>query len=621
MAPLTTAQKNKRKRERKKRERAEEKQRLLDQEQAAAKKAKTLGSGVGEDVEIEYVAEPLSFPSSAGALDGDNANDGGVKQEDNNNGTAAENGGDNAAANGGGGAAGAAGDDDLQAVMRRFQDRAAVVYVTDEEPNGDSNKINNDLKPAADGDGDMLLEDEDGENLSKRKLKDMLRPSVAQLKQRAKHPELVEAHDVTAPDPDFLIYLKGAAGTVPVPRHWGRKRKYLQGKRGIEKPPFGLPEFIVKTGICDVRDATQEDEAKMSAKQKNRMRVSGRGGGVDVDYRTLYEAFFRHQTKPERMTQFGDLYYEGKEYETTKSSKFRPGYMSERLREALGMANEYSPPPWLINMQRYGPPPSYPNARLPGLNAPLPTGASYGYHVGGWGKPPVDAFGRPLYGGDPFGQPEVLNKDNVDEGAEDLYGLSSAGLASAGGMITSDGKAIGKKLWGALPSAFGDGEDGDEDDEEEESSSEEESSEEEMEESEEEEGEMTAPPAPGGEGAVPARAPGMDSVLPDGVDSVVPSSAIDLRKPGDETPMVGEGPPKQLYTVLQQTTADKDAQATSVFASDHAYVLPGAGPGSGVPEGAASVLSKSVADGGKRANRLKKDEEDEADELGKKFKF
>lgn len=328
---------------------------------------------------------------------------------------------------------------------------------------------------------------------------------------------------------------------------------------------------------------------------------------------TTKQAFFQHQTKPEKMTQFGDLYYEGKEYETIKSSQFRPGYLSERLREALGMPNEASPPPWLINMQRYGPPPSYPNARIPGLNAPLPQGSSYGYHVGGWGKPPVDAFGRPLYGGDPFGTPEVKNEGIEDEN-EDLYGLSSGGLAAAGGMITSDGKALGKKSWGDLPSAFG----GEDDEEEEESSSEEESSDEEMEESEEE-GEMAPPPPVAGvEDA--SRAPGMDSVLPDGVDSVVPSSAIDLRKPGDETPMVGEAP-KQLYTVLQQTAADKDAQQTSVFASDHAYVLPGAGPGSGMPEGAASVLSKSVAGSGAGAKRKAKDDEDEAEELGKKFKF
>ena len=30
------------------------------------------------------------------------------------------------------------------------------------------------------------------------------------------------------------------------------------------------------------------------------------------------------------------------------------------------------PPPWLIAMQRYGPPPTYPNLKIPGLNAPIP---------------------------------------------------------------------------------------------------------------------------------------------------------------------------------------------------------------------------------------------------------
>lgn len=30
------------------------------------------------------------------------------------------------------------------------------------------------------------------------------------------------------------------------------------------------------------------------------------------------------------------------------------------------------PPPWLIAMQRYGPPPSYPNLKIPGLNSPIP---------------------------------------------------------------------------------------------------------------------------------------------------------------------------------------------------------------------------------------------------------
>ena len=71
---------------------------------------------------------------------------------------------------------------------------------------------------------------------------------------------------------------------------------------------------------------------------------------------------------------------------------------------SLILTNLYAlvPPPWLIAMQRYGPPPSYPNLKIPGLNAPIPEGCSFGYHAGGWGKPPVDETGKPLYG-DVFG--------------------------------------------------------------------------------------------------------------------------------------------------------------------------------------------------------------------------
>lgn len=99
-----------------------------------------------------------------------------------------------------------------------------------------------------------------------------------------------------------------------------------------------------------------------------------------------------------------------------KLREMKPGMLSHELKEALGMP-EGAPPPWLINMQvitvrcaffinpvivlvstlnlfnfpqRYGPPPSYPHLKIPGLNAPIPAGASFGYHPGGWGKPPVD---------------------------------------------------------------------------------------------------------------------------------------------------------------------------------------------------------------------------------------
>jgi hypothetical protein len=154
MSKLTTAQKNKRKRERKKRERAER----LEQEKAAAQKAKSEvlkdaseTNNFDVDVEIEYVAEPL-FPAANGDVNGDTN-------------MAAPADGD-AAAN----AAAEEDGQDLQAVMRRFQDRASVTYVvTDEETNneGGDNKGSNEVNDA----DDEALEDENGEMLSKRKLK------------------------------------------------------------------------------------------------------------------------------------------------------------------------------------------------------------------------------------------------------------------------------------------------------------------------------------------------------------------------------------------------------------------------------------------------------------------
>lgn len=65
-------------------------------------------------------------------------------------------------------------------------------------------------------------------------------------------------------------------------------------------------------------------------------------------------------------------YYEGKEFETSLKEK-RPGDLSPELVEALSIP-PLAPPPWLISMQRFGPPPSYPTLRIPGLNAPIPEG-------------------------------------------------------------------------------------------------------------------------------------------------------------------------------------------------------------------------------------------------------
>ena len=103
-----------------------------------------------------------------------------------------------------------------------------------------------------------------------------------------------------------LVHLKSYRNTVPVPLHWSAKRKYLQGKRGIEKPPFELPEYIRDTGITQMRQAIAEKEENMSMKQKMRAKMQPKMGKLEIDYQKLHDAFFRFQTKP-HLTVHGEL--------------------------------------------------------------------------------------------------------------------------------------------------------------------------------------------------------------------------------------------------------------------------------------------------------------------------
>jgi Domain of unknown function (DUF382) len=77
---------------------------------------------------------------------------------------------------------------------------------------------------------------------------------------------------------------------VPVPRHWSQKRKYLQGKRGIEKPAFQLPDFIEATGISEMRRAYAEKEDAKRLKQKQRDKTRPGMGKLDIDYQARWAA-------------------------------------------------------------------------------------------------------------------------------------------------------------------------------------------------------------------------------------------------------------------------------------------------------------------------------------------
>ncbi|KAJ6107926.1 hypothetical protein N7523_009249 [Penicillium sp. IBT 18751x] len=383
-------------------------------------------------------------------------------------------------------------------------------------------------KPEIYFDDEDEIPDEEQESepkISKKKRKELNKLSVAELKAMVRKPEIVEWTDTSASDPRLLIHIKAHRNVVPVPSHWSLKREYLSSKRGVEKAPFALPKFIQETGIAEMRDAALDKQEQSSLKQKQRERVQPKMGRLDIDYQKLYEAFFRFQTKPE-LTRYGEIYYEGKEYETNLKH-LRPGDLSDELKEALNMPPG-APPPWLINQQRYGPPPSYPALKIPGLNAPPPPGAMWGYHPGGYGKPPVDEHNRPLYGGDIFGvlQPQ----QNVQQG-----------------------EPVEKDLWGELQASEESEEESEEEDEEEDENADEEDNE-------------TGTQSPSG------------LETPSGVASAIPSEPVgtenisgefDVRKHHRGTETEESAHPRSAYQVIPE----RQTSVQGFFGGDRAYDL------------------------------------------------
>lgn len=390
-----------------------------------------------------------------------------------------------------------------------------------------------------DQDDDIPSEDEMNgqQKLSKKKRKKLNKLSIAELKALVRNPEVVEWQDPSSSDPRLLVQIKAQRNVVPVPGHWSLKREYLSSKRGIEKPPFKLPKFIADTGITEMRDAVLEKQAEQTLKQKQRERVAPKMGKLDIDYQKLYDAFFRFQTKPD-LTRFGDLYHEGKEWEADYRY-FKPGEISDSLREALGMQPGF-PPPWLLQQQRIGPPPSYPLLKIPGLNAPLPPGASWGFGPGQWGKPPVDEYNRPIYGGD-------------------IFGVIAGNPAAQAQMqaVQPQAEPIDRTLWGELkPPEESEGEESEEEDEEEE---------------EDEDDVPGGLQTPGGLETPGGFTSSMPTDYPheSGVESSI-AGEFDLRKQrrGYETEESTAGP-RSAYQVIPE----RQARAEGFFGSDRVYDL------------------------------------------------
>ncbi|KAA0186151.1 Splicing factor 3B subunit 2 [Fasciolopsis buskii] len=222
-------------------------------------------------------------------------------------------------------------------------------------------------------------------------------------------------------------------------------------------------------------------------------------------------------------------------------------------------------------MQRYGPPPSYPNLKIPGLNAPIPDGCAFGYHPGGWGKPPVDELGRPLYG-DVFGNGG--NMAGIPPPPPPPVPLDEADEQIANGTVT---------FWGELES-------------DEESEGEDEGQD--MDTDEESEGEaVSAPLAEGEAQKVLATLPGAHRtdldlgglvtpagglITPSGISSVgagleTPQSTIELRKKTIEEAMEDSTglvtPSAQLYRVLPER--ETGLQQAALMGSNKLYDVSG----------------------------------------------
>jgi len=85
---------------------------------------------------------------------------------------------------------------------------------------------------------------------------------------------------------------------------------------------------------------------------------------------------------------------------------------------------------------------------VPGVNAPIPHGSSYGYQLGGWGKPPVDPSSQPVYG-NPFDAPNVA--DSIESAPEaGLYGSGSdvSSLQISNAAANAGLGVVSRALWG-----------------------------------------------------------------------------------------------------------------------------------------------------------------------------
>lgn len=260
--------------------------------------------------------------------------------------------------------------------------------------------------------------------LSKSRKRKLNSVPMAELKASTSKPQLVEWFDSDAPDPYLVVLLRTRLNCVDVPSHWQQKKDYLSAKRGASKPPYTLPKFIQDTGIAEMRNHDPE-----SLKKLQRDRVQPKMNKLDIDYQRLYDAFFKHQTKP-RLLAFGELYSEGREktdQHRQAVAELKPGRISKELRTAVGMSdNETEVPPWITLMKEFGKPPSYKHYIIPGVDVEY---TNYGYKMGAGGTSDNFSMIGETWGqmeeGEESGSESELEESSSDEGEVENQNLEN----------------------------------------------------------------------------------------------------------------------------------------------------------------------------------------------------
>jgi splicing factor 3B subunit 2 len=249
-------------------------------------------------------------------------------------------------------------------------------------------------------------DDENVDVKSKRRVREERETRrLAYFKMKSMRPDLIARHDMNSRDVALHVNLNTEQrNLVGVPSHWEAGKRYLQRRKlRFDQDDGGggdfvLPPNIEATGIATMRAAHVEAAESKTSAQIGREQVRGKMGKLMLDYDAMYDAFFKSRYRPP-MSGHGQVFDEERERERASAGQRRivPGLLSTRLRAALGMRTPLAPPPWLFQMQRIGPPPAYPSLRIPGVNAPIPPGASWGFQAGQWGAPPLDARGQPMF--------------------------------------------------------------------------------------------------------------------------------------------------------------------------------------------------------------------------------